>query len=512
MNIVIYARFSSHNQTEASIEGQLKVCYEYARRLGYTIVGEYKDRAISGTTDKRPEFLRMIEDSKKKQFAAVLVYQLDRFARNRYDSATYKAKLKKNGVKVISARETISDDASGILMESVLEGMAEYYSRELAQKVMRGKQLKAEKGLYTGGGVALGHKVNENKTIGIDPIIAPIVQKIFEMYASGSTVAKINEWLNSQHIKTIRGGAFNKNSLRKLLQNRRYLGIFTHKGGEIVGGIPRIVSDELFYKVQIKMNENKKAPARVRAKEEYILTTKLFCGHCRDMMTGESGTSRTGQTYHYYVCGKAKKKLCQKKRVSKKWIEDYVVRKCREILTDENIEKIVAAVMSACEKDESATTIKRLKKLLADNERAIDNLFKALESGQAAEQLLKRIQDKNAERTEIEKQIATEQINKIDLSLAKIKFFLTHIRKGNVNDIKNRKALITVFVNAIYLYDDKITFILNAGDKQVEITETLLDDIEGSAECSCIDNLSLPKPVNPNQCIIIGSDLLYIFG
>ena len=142
MNVVIYARYSSDRQTEQSIEGQLKECYEYARRNGYTIVGEYIDRAISGTTDHRPEFLRMIADGDKKLFQAVLVYQLDRFARNRYDSATYKAKLKKNGIRVLSARENISDDASGVLMEAVLEGMAEYYSVELSQKIRRGMDIK----------------------------------------------------------------------------------------------------------------------------------------------------------------------------------------------------------------------------------------------------------------------------------------------------------------------------------------------------------------------------------
>ena len=117
---VIYARYSSHNQNEQSIEGQLKVCYEFAEKNDLTIVGEYIDRAISGTTDKRPEFLKMIEDGSKKQFQFVLVYQLDRFARNRYDSATYKAKFKKNNVRVISARENISDDPSGILVECFL--------------------------------------------------------------------------------------------------------------------------------------------------------------------------------------------------------------------------------------------------------------------------------------------------------------------------------------------------------------------------------------------------------
>lgn len=150
MNVVIYARFSSHNQTEQSIEGQIAVCEEYAKRNNYTIVGQYIDRAYTGTNDSRPDFQRMIEDSSKKLFEGVLVYQLDRFSRNRYDSALNKNKLKKNGVRVFSARENISDDASGILMESVLEGMAEYYSAELSQKVIRGMNINAQKCLSTG--------------------------------------------------------------------------------------------------------------------------------------------------------------------------------------------------------------------------------------------------------------------------------------------------------------------------------------------------------------------------
>ena len=145
MNMVIYARFSSHSQREESIEGQLKVCYEYAKNNNHVIVGEYIDRAISGTSDNRPQFQKMIADSDKKCFQGILVYQLDRFARNRYDSAVYKAKLKKNGVKVYSARENITDDASGILVEGLLESMAEYYSAELSQKIKRGIELNASK-------------------------------------------------------------------------------------------------------------------------------------------------------------------------------------------------------------------------------------------------------------------------------------------------------------------------------------------------------------------------------
>ena len=191
MKAVIYARYSSHNQREESIEGQLKVCHEFAEKNGYTIVSEYIDRALSGTNDSRPDFQRMISDSNKKFFDYVIVYQLDRFARNRYDSAVYKSKLKKNGVRVLSARENITDDASGILVEGLLESMAEYYSAELSQKIKRGLNINAEKCVANGGNISLGFKVNSERKYEIDDGTAPIVRKIFEMYAAEKTVTEI---------------------------------------------------------------------------------------------------------------------------------------------------------------------------------------------------------------------------------------------------------------------------------------------------------------------------------
>ena len=191
MNVVIYARYSSHSQTEQSIEGQLQTCYDYARANGHIVIGEYIDRAQSGTTDSRAEFQRMIADSDKHTFEGVLVYQLDRFARNRYDSAINKAKLKKNGVRVISARENISDDASGILVEGVLESMAEYYSAELSQKIRRGMDINTEKCLSNGSNPGLGYRVDEERRFHIDPEGAAIVREIFEMYASGKPSPKL---------------------------------------------------------------------------------------------------------------------------------------------------------------------------------------------------------------------------------------------------------------------------------------------------------------------------------
>ena len=278
MKVVIYARYSSHNQREESIEGQLKVCYEYAKRNDYNVIAEYIDRAQTGTNDNREQFQKMIEDSNKKAFQGVLVYQFDRFARNRYDSATYKNKLKKNGVRVFSARENITEDASGVLMESVLEGMAEYYSVELSQKVKRGMGINAEKGLYNGGTIPVGLKVDKDKHYQIDEETAPIVRKIFEMYDNGHTIVQIKKYLETKGLK------YSNCKIRIILGNKKYIGIYTHSGKEIPNVIPQIIDNELFENVQKKLEKNKKTRSRLKSKTEYILTTKLFCGNCKDMM------------------------------------------------------------------------------------------------------------------------------------------------------------------------------------------------------------------------------------
>lgn len=492
MNIVIYARYSSHSQTEQSIEGQLQTCYEFAKNNGHIVIGEYIDRAQSGMTDSRAEFQRMIADSDKHTFDAVLVYQLDRFARNRYDSAINKAKLKKNGVRVISARENISDDASGILVEGVLESMAEYYSAELSQKIRRGMDINAEKCLSNGSNPGLGYYVDEERRFHIDPEGAAVVREIFEMYASGKTVAEITKYLNAKQVKTSLGKEFNKNSLHRLLRNKRYIGYYIYKATETPDGMPRIIEDELFERVQHILDRNKKAPARSRGKEEYLLTTKLFCGYCREMMTGYGGTGKSGKTYHYYACNNYKRRKCKKKVISKEKIEDRVVLECCKLLTDRNIEKIAASVASACEADYDSSAIKRIKAAIQEADTAVENLWKALERGQTVDMITGRIEKRKREKDELQGQLAIEMGKQITFTAPQIKAFLYSLKRGNINDENNRRGLINIFLRAIYLFDDRFTLILNGGDRQITIDDILLDDIEeyfdgvmsSCAECS----------------------------
>lgn len=495
MNVVIYARYSSDRQTEASIEGQLKVCYDYAERNNHTVIGEYIDRALTGKTDKRPKFQQMIKDSEKGAFQGVLIYQTDRFARNRYDSATYKAKLKKNGVRVISARETITEDASGILMESVLEGMAEYFSAELSQKVTRGMNLNAEKCIYNGGTVPFGFKI-VNKKYTIDVEAAPYVKKIFEMYADGHTIKEIIDFLNSKNIKTSTGTKFNYSSLHTMLKNKKYIGTYTYSKYEIENGIPRIISNELFEKVQRTTETNKKAPARTKAIEEYLLTTKLFCGHCKDLMVGVSGTSCNKKKFCYYSCNKSRKKLCNKKNVGKEYIEDIVINKCRQLLTDENIELIAQAFIKANENDESNFEIKRLDKEIKRCNKEKSNLLQALKQCDMDDVKQDIFNEIKAINTEIEKmsaEIAAIKNNSVaTIDENEVKFFLHGLRKGDVDSKRYRKALVTIFVNAIYLYDDKITYVFNIGNDPVTLPFEYLEDVENNSS-------DLMKNGSPNK-------------
>ena len=228
-NCVIYARYSSDRQRDESIEGQIRECTAFAERENLTIIKVYTDRAMSARTDHRPEFKKMIQDSAKGAFQYVLVYQLDRFSRNRYDSAMYKSKLKKNGVKVISAKENIADDPSGIILESVLEGMAEYYSAELSVKVTRGMTENALKGVWPGGPVLQGYKLDQDRKVIIDEEYKPMVEFIFNEYIKGQKMQSIATQVNAMGYRRQTGRKFTMQSISGILDNEKYTGTFIWK-------------------------------------------------------------------------------------------------------------------------------------------------------------------------------------------------------------------------------------------------------------------------------------------
>lgn len=321
MNGVIYARYSSDNQREESIEGQLRECMAFAESKGINILSSYIDRALSAKTDNRPQFQQMIKDSGKGMFETIIVWKLDRFARNRYDSAHYKAMLRKNGVTVVSATEKISRGSEGILLESMLEGMAEYYSAELSEKVIRGLTDNALKCRYNGGTLPIGYVVDKEQQFQVDPVTAPVVLEIFTAYSDGATMQQLVNLLNERGIRTSRGTKMTLNIMAHLLKNRRYIGEYSYRDVVVPEGIPAIIPNELFDRVQERMCKNKKAPARHKAEDDYILTTKLHCGKCGRYMAGESGTSHTGNVHRYYRCHNTKKKKAVRQKGGKEGLD-----------------------------------------------------------------------------------------------------------------------------------------------------------------------------------------------
>lgn len=486
-NAVIYARFSSHAQNEQSIEGQLAECYAFAERSGLRIIHEYIDRALTGTTDKRPDFLQMIEDSKRKGFQFVLVYQLDRFARNRYDSATYKSKLKKNGVRVLSAKENITDDASGILIEGVLESMAEYYSAELSQKIKRGIAISASKCKFFGGKVPFGYKVDNEKNYIIDEQTAPIVRKMFEMLASGYNYAEIARYLNERGIQTSTGGEWGKNSFHSIFANRRYLGKYIFHNEEIDGGMPRIIDDGLFDEVQKVLEKYAAAPSRGKAKVEYLLSEKLICGKCAHKMTGISSTSKSGKIHHYYKCVGVGKGVCDKRTIRKQFIEDEIIyaivgngteQNKHGILTDEFIDLIAAETYLLIQAERNDSEIKRLESVVAENQKAINNLMQALMLGKIADTILAQIEKLESENKELADTIESEKALQINYTYADIRKWLLHFRTLDYSKTKNRKDLIDTFIYKIVLYDDKmkVLFNLKSGQKNELLLNLIFPD------------------------------------
>ena len=463
----IYARFSFHSQNEQSIEGQLRVCREFAKNNGIVIVHEYIDRALSGTSDKRPEFLRMIEDARHKKFEIVLVYQLDRFARNRYDSAIYKNRLQKCGVKVLSAKENITDDASGILVEGLLESMAEYYSKELAVKVKRGIKESRIKGNFTGGYVSYGYNIVNKKWV-VNETEAAFVRKMFADYQSGKQLKTIAKELNESGIRNNLNLVFRVNMILRILHSKKYIGIIE---GDITYTdiVPPIVDKELFEAVNKRLEVHKHKAAHARPDIPYYLSGKLNCGYCWTGMTAETGTSKTGKIHSYYKCFKRKLdgSACGKENITRDKLEGIIVEKTIKhvLLPDiiDDISKRVADAFNSAIEDD--TVLVSLEQQLKQTKNAITNIMKAVENGfyNAASQ--ERMLALEVEKTRLEDEIAVQSAKSIKpMSADEVKAFIKLFAEADYSDDWNKHRLLEMFVHKVILYDDKVIIIYNTTD------------------------------------------------
>ena len=452
---VIYARYSCSGQTEQSIEGQLRVCREYARGNELLIMGEYIDRAMTGKTDARPNFQRMIKDSKNGNWNYVIVYKLDRFSRDKYETASYKHELKKNGVKLVSAMENIPDTPEGIILESVIEGMNEYYSKELAQKVKRGMRETRLKGYFQGGKVLYGYKI-EGRKIVVDEEKAEVVKYIFSEYAKGMYVRQIIENLHSKGIYK-NGKPFADNRLFDMIKNECYIGKYTKDGEVFENMYPRIIDDETFNKCKARRRQNKSGKQSV--KSVYLLRNKIICGYCGKPICAESGTTRFGKKINYYKCSGIKKYRngCIKETVRQNILEDFVLKELIKVLNNpKNIDLVISKLMKLQEEDCVNTELNILIKTKKQAENALENIANAIEIGVVNKTTQSRMLKLEQQIDDIERQILIEK------SKTNVKITEDEIRKYYSEALLQEPFIVIQYlVKQIVMYNDKIEITLN---------------------------------------------------
>ncbi len=485
LRAVAYARFSTDGQREESIEAQVRAIRGFAEQKGYALHKVYADRGISGTTDNRPEFLRMIDDAKRGKFDVVIVHKLDRFARNRADSAIYRQELGKCNVKLLSVLETFDDSPESIILQSVIEGYNEYYSMNLRREVMKGLRENALTCRFTGGVPCLGYDIDkETMKYVINPYEAEAVKLIFRLYLDGAGYTEIINELNCRGYKTKRGSVFGKNSLYEILRNEKYSGVYVynksvhpdadgkfnrHKSKDdseiirIENGVPAIISKEDFQKVQAKMAERKKKTASFKAKQEYLLSGKIVCGECGSTYAGNARkATRRSPLYVSYSCVKKNGKVsCKNPGIKRDEIENLILKRLSETIFNEALLPHILDQYNEYAKKrnhEYILTSKEMKQRIAETDKGISNIVNlAVQTGSAAlMSKLRELEESKREQEqallEAERQLADMCVDEKRLrdAFRKAKQML----KGGA--LKNRKAIVEQYVNRVTIYKEKI--------------------------------------------------------
>lgn len=483
--VVLYARFSSDNQRIESIDAQIRAMRKYCQQNHWKIVAEYKDEAKSATTDKRPEFQKMIEDSGKNLFDIVLVHKLDRFSRNRYDSAIYKSRLKKNNVSIASVLERIDDSPESVMMEAMLEGMAEYYSKNLSREVMKGMNETALQCKHTGGCTPFGYCLDENRKLKIIPEEAKAVEMIFEMFANGYGYTAIIKELNKQGFKTRRGGEFGKNSLFEILRNEKYTGTFVfnkvdskdcngRRNGNrlkpndkvirIENGCPQIISKELFDSVQKRKEDNKRNAGQYHSREFYIMTGKIFCGVCGKRMQGNLRFSgRNKSRLATYRCNTLRIH-CNNKEVNKDYLDEYIVRLItNKILNTKALKSAVNKLNKYintynAEYEDNSTILKNEFSEICES---LENITKAIEKGIINDSIITRASELEKRKTQLEIQLS-EMHQYDEMQYDDFEYLLKEY-KNLESGTEEYRTFLQQFINKIIVYPYELEIELNTG-------------------------------------------------
>lgn len=475
----VYARFSSDNQRKESIDEQVRACKYYAQQTGqYDIVKIYSDEAMSGFrhTHKREGFLQLMEDARAHKFEAVMVYELSRFSRNGTDTITYTEELERLGIEFVSVREKLDQTPEGRMMMYVITGMNEYYSRNLAIEVMRGLKENAYSAKTTGGKPPLGYDIGKDGRYIINPVEAAAVRLIFDMYLAGSGYTAIVDELNSRGYRTKRGNKFVRNSLYDLLRNEKYTGDFIYNRTEkpksgrqnrhaykseddiirVENAFPAIITKKEYREVLRRMKENEHKGASNAAVHDYLLSGKVYCGHCGKSMYGET-RSRRGTPYSYYSCNGHKSKICDKHSIRCEKLEEEVIKQLNEkYFTPDILDCIAEKIHEDSQNAHADEQANMLRKQSAELKRKIDNGTKAILEGVDSDELRAAVKELS-----LQKKVIDHSIVEIEAAADNSGRTVEEIRRAaeNFADIaklprEQQKEIIQRFVWRIYVYDD----------------------------------------------------------
>jgi len=482
---VIYARYSSNNQRAESIDAQVRACREYAKKNGFNIVNIYADSAKTGTNDQREEFQKMLKDSSNGVFSTVIIHKLDRFSRNRYDSAINKRLLQKNRCHLVSVLEHLDDSPESMVMESVLESFSEYYSRNLAREVKKGQKETALQGKHNGGTPPLGYDVDkETRKYVINEKESEIVRLIFDMYARGSGYKEILRHLNAMGYHTKRGNQFANGSLNNLLKNEKYRGIYIYNlkkekdidgvrrptlnpESEVIrieGGIPRIIDDITFAKVQVLLSQNLQRGGSFKAKEVYLLSSFIYCGGCGLSMHGNTRyCGRNKLKYVTYRCpGRSQQRDCHRKELNKTYIENFVLDILYQNLFHENSIQHLTKLLNQYRKEsnkENAKSLEIATQRLKDVNREINKTLEVVcQAGISIETVGGKLRDLEEQKNHLEGFLHELTINSNLQISEQIVAQLVEKSKGFVKtkNLPECKTFIKSYIERVTVFDEKV--------------------------------------------------------
>lgn len=488
--VAIYARYSSHNQKDASIEQQVAEARRYAAELGLVVVEVYADHALSGKTDRRPAFQRMLRDAKLGRFRALIAWKSSRLGRNMLQAMQNEQLLADYGITVLYSEEDFDDTAAGRFAARSMMSVNQFYVENMAEDIRRGMADNAQRCLVNGN-FPLGYRAAPDHRYEIDEPAAAIVREVYQRFLSGEPRSEIAADLNRRGVKTGRGSAWNKNSFRSILTNERYTGVYIYDDVRIDGGMPQIIDRATFARTQEALMQKRQSQGR-RSKTgaNYLLTGKLFCGACKSPMVGVSGTSKTGVLHYYYCCNGKRlgKNGCKKKNVRKDVIEKLVAEKLfRCLQAPDVVNYIVEQALDYSRRELAQSDVSLLEQQLAQTETALKNLLSAIEQGIVTVTTRARLLELEKEQARLSAKLDSARAALIHITRADVLAWLSLIQTGDLQDEQFQAALFQTFLKAVYVYDDRLVLLCNfLGDEN----EIPLSELSGLADLADLSDLS----------------------